>query len=215
MRCMKIYVTLVFAILAGIFSTQAFAGEVIKTEKVRAAPDGEWQCEAAFPDWKGYVDDTLALNSMVSFDGWHGQGYFYVTLHEDTESLRLFVNGCEADVSFMRGGESCRVDFSAVAKDGKNTIQVTGFLINEPTLYHAITFVLLATSQSLCAQVMSGNSTKKVRIRKITSKAIRLFIFSLRSPNGRSMLLNQLTIPFIFVFLIHPAVFNCAACNRN
>ena len=125
MRCMKIYVTLVFAILAGIFSTQAFAGEVIKTEKVRAAPDGEWQCEAAFPDWKGYVDDTLALNSMVSFDGWHGQGYFYVTLHEDTESLRLFANGCEADVSFMRGGESCRVDFSAVAKDGKNTIQVT------------------------------------------------------------------------------------------
>ena len=125
MQRRNIYVTLVFLILMGIFSTQAFAGEAIKMEKIRAVPDGEWQCEAAFPDWKGYVDDTLALNSILSFDGWHGQGYFYVTLDEDTESLRLFVNGCEADVSFMRGGESCRVDFSAVAKDGKNTILVT------------------------------------------------------------------------------------------
>ena len=88
-------------------------------------------------------------------------------------------------------------------------------MTNVITLYHAITFVLLAISHSLCAQVMSGNSTKKVRIRKITSKAIRLFIFSLRSPNGRSMLLNQLTIPFILFFLIRPADFNCTVRSQN
>lgn len=28
-----------------------------------AVPENQWQKTAAFPDWKGYTDDTLAMNS--------------------------------------------------------------------------------------------------------------------------------------------------------
>lgn len=115
---------LILAIMLGMWITPASA-EGMKAEAIQAVPEGGWQCEAVFPDWKGYVDDTLAMNSMVSFDGWHGNGYFYLSLHPDVEALRLFVNGCEVDTSDLRGGMSCRVDFSAAAKDGKNTIQIT------------------------------------------------------------------------------------------
>ena len=27
----------------------------------------EWQMKVSFPDWKGYPDDTLAMNCMCSF----------------------------------------------------------------------------------------------------------------------------------------------------
>ena len=116
---------LLLALVLGMLAVPACADGGLRAEAIPAVPSGGWQREAVFPDWKGYVDDTLAMNSMVSFDGWHGQGYFYMTLHEDVESLRLFVNGCEVDVSALRGGMSARVDFSAAARDGKNTIQIT------------------------------------------------------------------------------------------
>ena len=35
--------------------------------KVEAVPQAQWQKTASFPDWKGYTDDALAMNSMVSF----------------------------------------------------------------------------------------------------------------------------------------------------
>ena len=31
------------------------------------AISAQWQKQADFPDWLGRVDDTLALNSMISF----------------------------------------------------------------------------------------------------------------------------------------------------
>ncbi len=116
---------LILAVMLGILPVPAAAGNSMKAEAVTEVPSGSWQREAVFPDWKGYVDDTLAMNSMVSFDGWHGQGTFYLTLREEVRSLRLFVNGLEVDTSALRGGMSCRVDFSAAAKDGKNTVQIT------------------------------------------------------------------------------------------
>ena len=116
---------LIFAVLLGTSPAPACAGNGLKAEAIAEVPAGGWQREAVFPDWKGYVDDTLAMNSMVSFDGWHGQGIFYMALREEVRSLRLFVNGLEVDTSALRGGMSYRVDFSGAAKDGKNTSQVT------------------------------------------------------------------------------------------
>ena len=42
-------------------------------------PDQDWQGAVTFPDWKGYVDDTLAMNSLYSFTCFRDQGELYVT----------------------------------------------------------------------------------------------------------------------------------------
>ena len=97
----------------------------LKAEPIPEIPDGGWQTEAVFPDRKGYVDDTLAMNSMIGFNGRSGQGYFYMSLNEDVQSLHLFVNGHEVDTSGLKGGSSCRIDFSEIAGNGNNTIQIT------------------------------------------------------------------------------------------
>ena len=52
----------------------------------------EWQKHVSFPDWKGYTDDTLAMNSMVSFNFWHGQGKIYFKTSGGVKSFRAFVN---------------------------------------------------------------------------------------------------------------------------
>ena len=41
----------------------------------------ERQKTASFPDWKNYTDDTLAMNSMISFQGYHGQGQLMLDVY--------------------------------------------------------------------------------------------------------------------------------------
>ena len=40
----------------------------------RGSVSGGWQGEPVFPNWKGYTDDTLAMNHMYTFVGYAGQG---------------------------------------------------------------------------------------------------------------------------------------------
>ncbi len=122
-RQLKLFVFLV--LMLGALAVSAAAQNGIAIKAIPSVPDGGWQRVAAFPDWRGYVDDTLAMNSMVSVDGWQGQGYFYMTLSPETVSLRLFVNGREADTSALKPGKTVRVDYSGAARNGKNTVQVT------------------------------------------------------------------------------------------
>lgn len=116
-------VILVCALMMG--PATAFAGsEPAAVERVEALPDAGWQRKAVFPDPYGYVDDTLAMNSMLSFQGFHGQGYFYLEAADGVTDFSLYVNGKEYDTAALRGGVY-RVDFSDVALDGKNTVQVS------------------------------------------------------------------------------------------
>ncbi len=88
-------------------------------------PDQDWQGAVTFPDWKGYVDDTLAMNSLYSFTGFRGQGTLYVNPAEGVTGFRLFVNNAEVDTSDMRAGRTWKVDISGLTVDGTNTIQVS------------------------------------------------------------------------------------------
>ena len=54
--------------------------------RLDAVPRADWQKTAAFPDWKGYTDDTLAMNSMISFQAYHGQGTICLSVPGDVES---------------------------------------------------------------------------------------------------------------------------------
>ena len=94
--------------------------------RLDAIPNDQWQKTARFPDWKGYVDDTLAMNSMISFHCWHGQGAVYLRLGPKTEGFVLFVNGTRADTGAMRPGGAYRVDIADAAVNGTNTLQISG-----------------------------------------------------------------------------------------
>lgn len=89
-------------------------------------PEGQWQSVVSFPDWCGYVDDTLVMNNLFSFTGFAGQGELYVTVAEGVTSFRMFVNNVEVDTASMLPGGTWKLDISDVALDGTNTIQVTG-----------------------------------------------------------------------------------------
>ena len=89
-------------------------------------PSQGWQKTASFPDWKNYTDDTLAMNSMISFLGYHGQGQLMLEVSEETESFSLYVNGVKADLPGTGGVFS--LDISGAAVDGINTLQVSNIL---------------------------------------------------------------------------------------
>ena len=95
--------------------------------QVDSLPDCGWQKRAIFPDWKGYTDDTLAMNSMLSFQSWHGQGTLWIRISDDVESFVLYVNGWKIPTSTMKGG-TWRVDIADMAVDGVNTLQVSNIL---------------------------------------------------------------------------------------
>lgn len=111
----------------------ASSGSVTET----ALPQQGWQAQVTFPDWAGYVDDTLAMNSLYSFDGYADQGELYVTLASGVTSLRLFVNNAEVDTSAMKGGSTYKVDISDLTVNGTNTVHVSA--ITPSTLEGAVT----------------------------------------------------------------------------
>ncbi len=87
-------------------------------------PEYGWQRQAVFPDWKGYTDDTLAMNHMVSFDYYHGQGTIWLHASEEVDSFILYVNGTRFEFP-EAGGRSFSVDISGLSVDGTNTLQVS------------------------------------------------------------------------------------------
>ena len=113
------------------------AGSSPGTVTEAALPQQSWQAQVTFPDWAGYVDDTLAMNSLYSFDGYADQGELYVTLAQGVTSLRLFVNNAEVDTSAMQGGSTYKVDISGLTVNGTNTVQVSA--ITPSTLSGAVT----------------------------------------------------------------------------
>lgn len=100
-----------------------------KLKKLDKAMPGTWQSEVKFPDWKGYVDDTLAMNSMYSFDGVEDQGKLYFTINKKVKSFDLFVNNKKINTNKMKNGVY-ELDVSKLTVNGKNTIQVSNIKPN-------------------------------------------------------------------------------------
>ncbi len=99
----------------------------IQLERMSILPAAEWQKTAVFPDWKGHTDDSLAMNSMLSYQGYHGQGCIWLKVEERTESFRLYVNEMPVNTTGISGG-IWRVDTAGIARDGVNTLQLSNIL---------------------------------------------------------------------------------------
>ncbi len=95
--------------------------------KLDELPAYAWYKAASFPDWKGYTDDTLAMNSMISYQGFHGQGKIYLAVSDQVEAFTCYVNRQKLDTAAILGGV-WEVDVSSVAMDGVNTLQLSGIL---------------------------------------------------------------------------------------
>lgn len=92
----------------------------------RGSVSGGWQGEPVFPNWKGYVDDTLAMNHMYTFVGYAGQGTLCVEPEAGVTGFNLFVNNRQINTAAMAAGGVWNVDISGQTINGRNTIQVGG-----------------------------------------------------------------------------------------
>ena len=98
----------------------------VTVEKKDSLPDGSWQCSAVFPNRLGHVDDTLAMNSMLSFDGYSDQGELYITADNDINDFDLYINSVKIDINDLEKDVVYHIDFSPASINGKNTLQVSG-----------------------------------------------------------------------------------------
>ena len=138
-KSLVIFLLLAIILIAGIIlvvNTSISSGNLVTISKLDNMITGTWQSEVKFPDWKGYIDDTLAMNSMYSFDGFKDQGKLYFTISENVESFDLSINNKIINTNNMKNG-IYEVDISKIAKDNTNTIQVSNIVPNN--LEEAIT----------------------------------------------------------------------------
>ena len=127
MLCLSLCAALALSLLtpaAAAASASSSGGSKAPTAQT-TLPSQDWQAQVSFPDWAGYVDDTLAMNSLYSFTGFRGQGKLYITPGASVSGFRLFVNNAEVDTGAMKGGSTWEVDVSGLTVDGTNTIQVS------------------------------------------------------------------------------------------
>ena len=99
--------------------------------------EGQWQGIVTFPDWMEYTDDTLAMNHMYSFFGYHGQGTLRICPAAEVTGFSLYVNDVPVDTAKLEGGGQYDLDISSLTRDGKNMIQVSG--ITPSDLAEAVT----------------------------------------------------------------------------
>ncbi len=102
----------------------------IKIDKIKNIPNGTWQAIVKFPDWKGYVDDNLPMNSMYSFDGYKDQGKLYLNVSKEVESFDLFVNNMKINTYDIKNG-IFELDISKITINGTNTLLVSNIYPND------------------------------------------------------------------------------------
>lgn len=98
-----------------------------KIEQVQL-PEQDFQASVNFPNWLGYVDDMLAVNSTFSFKAFKNKGTVYLTVDPNVQSFELSINNNAIKTDRLLAGNTYQIDFSKVAVSGKNTIQITNII---------------------------------------------------------------------------------------
>jgi len=83
-----------------------------------------YQVSVSFPDWKGYVDDSLAMNNMIGFTSYKGQGSIHFSVHEPVRSFTVYVNNRKIETGITGAGEYT-VDISSYTINGTNCLQLS------------------------------------------------------------------------------------------
>ena len=54
-------------------------------------PTRQWQLDVTFPDWKGSINTSFAVNNRVGFYGYAGQGTLYLQPDKQCGAVLLFI----------------------------------------------------------------------------------------------------------------------------
>lgn len=107
--------------MASATETTADSQEVIihTTNRVLS---GSWQQSL---EYTGSQTDSTS-GGVTGFKGFQNQGTLYLEVSKETRSLQLLINGIPIDTSKMTKGKTTiyEVDYSSIAQNGTNTIQV-------------------------------------------------------------------------------------------
>lgn len=93
-------------------------------ETLNALPDYEWQKQTSFPDRLGKADDTLAMNSLLSYRSYEDQGEIYLQVSEGVGSFDLFINSHKISEDITAPGVY-HIDTSDFSVNGSNTLQIS------------------------------------------------------------------------------------------
>ncbi|MCR4907227.1 MAG: penicillin binding protein PBP4B [Lachnospiraceae bacterium] len=118
-------ITAAFAAPGDAKPSEEVISEPLRVSQTDRLPEWEWQAKTVFPDRRGKIDDTLAMNSLLSFEGYHGQGKLFFSPSETVSSFKMYVNNREVDTSSLTAETIYELDFSDAAVNGLNTLQVS------------------------------------------------------------------------------------------
>ena len=88
-------------------------------------PEQQWQLDATFPDWMGYVSSDYAANNHIDFISYEDQGEIYLKVEEPCSGCTLYINGQEVPTTKIEAGHSYKIDISGITVNGRNALQVS------------------------------------------------------------------------------------------
>ncbi len=94
--------------------------------EMESIPSFQWLREASFPDRLTEIDDTLAMNSTLSFFGYAGQGILYLESDPSVESFDLYIDSHK--VEEIQTGKTYQIEYGNIAINGNNTLQVSNII---------------------------------------------------------------------------------------
>ncbi len=102
-------------------STAARAPKLVAS----AIPSRQWQLDVTFPDWKGSINTSFAVNNRIGFYGYAGQGTLYLQPDSDCSSFALYVNGTRVSTKKAVPGTAYKLNISSLSVNGLNSLQVS------------------------------------------------------------------------------------------
>ncbi len=97
--------------------------ESISVTVLSSLPKGQWQKEAIFPDRMPWIDDTLALNSQLYYQGYKDQGCIYLEISPFVKQVDIYVNSIKADLP--SGERYLCLNTADVSRNGTNILQIS------------------------------------------------------------------------------------------
>ena len=88
-------------------------------------PSWQWQLDVTFPDWKGSINTSFAVNNRIGFYCYAGQGVLYLQPDKNCGAFSLYVNGTRVSTKNAVPGTSYKLNISALTVNGLNTLQVS------------------------------------------------------------------------------------------
>ena len=88
-------------------------------------PSRQWQLDVTFPDWKGSINTSFAVNNRIGFYSYAGQGVLYLQPDRNCGSFALYVNGARISTKNAVPGTAYKLNIASLTVNGLNSLQVS------------------------------------------------------------------------------------------